>query len=134
MAGTVYKFRLGDYQAITLRCDSSVDGLRCRLRGRLGRVSWATQARVTKSQIEEFRSAVERVVATLTGTAVLDVHSDNRIWIRVSVDPYGAIVTEYDVSGDSGGLRQTGWHAGGAFVCWDRNYFKPFPSRTAAAG
>ena len=133
MAAAVYKFRLGDYQAITLRCDRYFDGLRCRLRGRLGRVSWATQARVTASQMEEFKAAVERVVTTLKGTAVLDIQSDNRVWIRVSVDTYGGVLTEYEVSGNSDGLRQRGWHAGGAYVCWDRNYLTQYPSRTTPA-
>src|SRR5688500_13548643 len=106
MAAAVYKFRLGDHQSITLRCDSYPDGLRCRVRGRLGRVSWATETRVVASEIEAFRSAVEAVVATLAGGAVLDVRSDNRIWIRVSIDAYGAVLTEYEVSGDSDGLKR----------------------------
>ena len=50
---------------------------------------------MTASQMEGFQAAVESVVSTLKGTAILDVQSDNRIWIRVSVDIYGGILTEY---------------------------------------
>jgi len=134
MASAVYKFRLGDYQSITLTCDSYFGGFRCRARGRLGRVHWATETQVAMLEIETFKSAVEAVVATLSGTAVLDVHGNNRIWISVSVDNHGRVRTDYEVSGNSGGLSQTGWHAGGAYLCWHHHYFKRFPSRTTAAG
>ncbi len=86
------------------------------------------------SEIEAFATAVEAVVATLVGTAVLDLHGDNRIWISVSVNTYGSVRTDYEVSGNSGGLSRTGWHAGGAYDCWHLHYLKQFPFRSSAAG
>lgn len=134
MATARYKFRLGDYQAVTLRCDASCDGLRCRVRGRLGRVQWATELRVTERQIAAFLKSVEGVVANLTGAAELNVSGDGRLRIRVSVDLYGAIQTEYDVTGWGGGLRRSQWHASGSYLCWPQHYLKKFPSGEPAAG
>ena len=134
MATARYKFRLGDYQAITLRCDSRGDGLRCRVRGRLGRVQWATELLVGEAQIVAFLKALDRLLTKMTGVAELAVTSGNSLALRVSVDTYGAIQTEYEVTGWSGGLRRAQWRASGSYVCWPQHYFKMLPSGQPAAG
>jgi len=125
-----YKFRLGDYQAITLRCDSRIDGLlRCRARGRLGRVQWATELRVTDEQIASFVDALEQLLPKMTGVAELNVSGEGAaLMIRVAVDTRGAIQTDYEVTGWTGDLRRSPWRASGSYVCWPQHYFKRLAS------
>jgi len=125
-----YKFRLGDYQSITLSCEPLYGTeLRCRARGRIGRVHWATQFYASDDQIKSFLASINLLIGDLRGVAELRVPDGGGfggLILTVSVEPRGTIATTYEATGPSGGLRRSQWRASGSYVCYHQHYFTSY--------
>ncbi len=137
MAAPRYRFRLGDPQSIALRFDPIYNTeLRCRARGRVGAVHWATQAFASDAQVQAFMQSLDGLVGQLRGEADLDVQGSggSRVALHVTVEPRGTILTEYQVAGVSGGVRRTPWQASGSFVCYHHHYFTRVSRGTPVPG
>src|SRR4051794_25422235 len=133
MASSPYKFRLGVQQHITLRCERVGPALRCRARAVLGSLEWSAEMDTSEAQIEQFLANVGRVLSSLSGVAELKPSTAGTFSLRVSVDPRGHIMTEYEATGWSGGFK-TDWQIKGSYLCEHRGYLKRLESGHPAAG
>ncbi len=116
MASSLYKFRLGVHEHITLRCDRVGPGLRCRARAVLGSLQWSAEMDVSEAEIEQFLADIARVLSSLSGVAELKPSKVGTFSLRVSVDPRGHIKTDYEATGWGGGFK-TGWQIKGSYLC-----------------
>jgi hypothetical protein len=133
MASPVYKFRLGVPEHITLRCDRVGPVLRCRARAVLGSLQWSAEMDTSDAEIDRFLADLARVLASLSGTAELKPAKVGTFCLRVSVDPRGAIKTEYEAQVWSGfGGRETGWQIKGSYLGNHLSYLKRLESEPAA--
>jgi hypothetical protein len=117
-----YKFRLGVGERITLRCDRVGPALRCRARAVIGSLQWTAEMDTSEAEIEQFLADIARVLSALSGTAELKPKKAGTFTVRVSVDPRGAIKTEYEATG-SGGFK-TGWEVKGSYLSDHQSYVK----------
>jgi hypothetical protein len=133
MATSLYKFRLGVQQHITLRCDRVGPILRCRARAVLGSLQWSAEIDASERQIEQFLADIARVLSSLSGVAELKPSNVGAFSLRVSVDPRGQIKTEYEATGWNGGFK-TNWVVEGSYLCEHQSYLKRLERGQPAAG
>jgi len=132
MASSPYKFRLGVQQHITLRCDRIGRSLLCHARAVLGSLQWSAEMDASEVQIEQFLADIARVVSSLSGIAELKPSKAGTFSLRVSVDPRGHIMTEYEATGWGGGFK-TDWQIKGSYLCEHQGYLKRLESGQPAA-
>ena len=141
MASSLYKFRLGAQEHITLRCERVGQILRCHARAVLGSLQWSGEMDTSATQVEQFLADVARVLSSLSGTAELKP-SETRAGetvragtfsLCVSVDLRGHIKTEYEATGWGGGFK-TGWQIKGSYLCEHQGYLKRLERGQPAAG